>query len=599
PRSFEKRTGRKEEMKVLSIELKRKKPKLILEDYKHDERWKYLYALSTGRRGIGPSWVIDLRSKEGLDEKIKTGLKEIKNGQKRLMNTLEHKIVSDKQTKEALEWLKCLDKLPDIVTKIKNVARGMKILLTIECDGKKGGEIPGLRAAFTKVKLIGERRAWASGHHMCGVCGESAEVRSSLPFKFSPYYDKLGFLPMAQEMQSWKCAPLCENCTKWLSIAADFLDTCLSVFVAGKRAYLLPNLELRISKMPNKFVQYLYEFRKRAEGRIVPEHEEFPQIESNPFEYLLEEYNWKRGPPFRSASLIFYQPGQKFLFLYSTSDVVPGQLKAFSERLKYFRERCSFLGEAGEKLSRELRGDLRFVAQAWQWPDGKRAVTPLKLSSMNLVEFLLTKNPSFFDIFLTDADKILRRVYSDTITTRISTVKQAISDRTMLIWALYTLLYVNDKVGGKVASSKNVLTEAWTKFFEDLKGVDTDAKRAIYLIGVLFGQVEYAQRRERGDWKGEMPILSALRGLAISATEIKERLFPELSLKLRQLSSYSLPLSEIEARASYHLARAEDISNERARFMFCLGWTLDKYTVDFIGEALFKEGKGGKKHAEK
>ncbi|MFH4324896.1 hypothetical protein WAJ71_20355, partial [Acinetobacter baumannii] len=53
------------------------------------------------------------------------------------------------------------------------------------------------------------------------------------------------------------------------------------------------------------------------------------------FEGLIEgmDERFKDKPPFRSASLVFYQPGQKFMFLYTISDVLPTNLRRAKERL--------------------------------------------------------------------------------------------------------------------------------------------------------------------------------------------------------------------------------------------------------------------------
>ncbi|MGQ9462820.1 MAG: TM1802 family CRISPR-associated protein [Candidatus Fervidibacter sp.] len=75
-------------------------------------------------------------------------------------------------------------------------------------------------------------------------------------------------------------------------------------------------------------------------------------------------------------------------------------------------------------------------------------------------------------------------------------------------------------------------SEFWESFFKPRLLLDSAPKRAMFLIGVLFGRVEGQQRKERANKAGEMPIVSRLRGLTISRDEITKRLLSELMLKI-------------------------------------------------------------------
>lgn len=598
---------REEEIKVLAINLEGFAPKVSLEDYKSEEYWKYLCAFSTGGQAIGPSAVVNLRKKkkENLEKEVQKGVDQINRALKKLRNKLKGE--ADKALLEDLST-RLSRNSKELMKEILNKGLGNKSLLTLEFDGKKPGEEETLRKAFIKKRLLGEERAKSSSSKpwRCGICGEQAIVRPSLLVKFFTV-EKRGFAPLAMDTEAWKYAPLCEECTKWLCIAQNFLDSHLRARVAGKRAYLIPNLEPKISKMPSKFVQYLWEFRERTARRIVPKVEEFPEVGETPelanlFEDLVENYNWDGPPPFRSASLVFYTlERNKILFLYTTADILPKQLKKVSESLRNLREalRNNALGDLGARLVERgrLRGDFNFISEAWDWSvKEKQKTSPLTLNPMELVEALLTQNPPPPAIFWKDVGKILHRLYLDALT-RERTIKQEISWRVALIWALWTLLY---KEGG-LGMEKDVVTtfesaklsaEFWEDFFKPKKMLNTNTKRGLFLLGVLFGQVEDQQRKERNDWKGEMPILSYLRGLSIPGDELRQRLFPQLIVKLRQLSAYSKAVAEVEATASYYLSCSEGISNEEARFIFCLGWALSKHTLGLIWNALIAKEEG-------
>jgi len=598
-----------EEIKVLAISLEGFIPKVSLEDYKSEECWKYLCAFSTGGQAIGPSAVIDLRKKKKkeLEKEAQKGINHINRALKKLKSRMESE--SGKDLEDLSERL--FKNSEELIKGILDKGSNNKVLLTLEFGvGKKPGEEEILRKAFIQERILGESRAKVSFSRelwRCGICGEQTIVRPSLLLDFFTV-EKRGFTPLGMDTEAWKYVPLCEECTKWLCVAQNFLKSHLQTKVAGKRAYLIPNLEPRTSKMPDRFVQYLWEFRERTAGKVAPEVEEFPEAEesyelADLFEDLVENYNWSGPPPFRSASLVFHAPGQKFLFLYTTSDILPRQLKKVSESLKDLREalRNNALGDLGVRLveRRRLRGDFNFISEAWNWPVRERQKTsPLALNPMGIVETLLTQNPPHPVIFWKDVDKILRRLYLDALT-KETTTGQEISWRVALIWTLWALLY---REGGSemekgvttTLESTRLPAEFWEDFFRPKRMLDTNAKRGMFLLGVLFGRIEYQQRKERNDWRGEMPILSSLRGLSISADELKQRLFPQLITKLRQLSAYSEAIAEVEAATSYNLSCSEGIPDEEARFVFCLGWALSEHTLGSIWDALTTKEKESK-----
>ncbi|HYW00508.1 MAG TPA: TM1802 family CRISPR-associated protein, partial [Candidatus Acidoferrum sp.] len=184
-------------------------------------------------------------------------------------------------------------------------------------------------------------------------------------------------------------------------------------------------------------------------------------------------------------------------------------------------------------------------------------------------------------IFWSDVDAVLRSTYLDSVSSSQFSVKNQISTFVVYSYVIWNLLYTSKSE--QVSSASESLNQQWSDFFSDKTMLDDDAKRAYFLIGVLFGRVEYAQRKERGSWKGEMPITSRLRGLTISKDQMAKTLFPELRMKIRQLSANSRTTKQIEEAASYYLSRESQLSDQEARYYFSLGWALDYYTQQFIG----------------
>lgn len=604
----------KVEVKVLVIDLDTLT--VQLEDYKNEERYKYLLAglsKEEGNKPIGPSWVLDVPKKEKLTkDKIENTLKGIKSALKELESLDKDGEDLVKRYSDLLSDVTEKGKIVEYIVKKADLNPNTRLLVIVQVGKKKPGEIDSIAISVTRRRLFGGRRAESRGSTFCAVCGKETMVQASLPFGDFFTVEKIGFAPMALEAHVWKYASLCKDCTKWLYISKDYLSSHLSTRVAGKQAYIIPNLEPGASGIKGQFIRWLWELGEetKAKGKKVKpvpkEFERFPEKEDlgedesegampNLLGEFIEKWSDFSPPPFRSASIIFYEPGQKFKFLYATSDVLPKQLREAGKSLKQVREilRKGALGDMHSNLIKKLSPAFEFIGDAWRWPRKGQEITQgtLKLTPMHLVEAILTQKPPKESVFWSDIDNILRALYTETVSGNSrQTLRQAIEDRIALLWALWGLIYVKDNGGENMSKdtltlkSKALSSEFWDDFFRDRKMLDSDAKRAMFLIGVLFGRVESLQRRERQSKTGEMPIISRLRGLTISKEEIVQKLYPELKLKLRQLSGSWRSVREIEQAAADFLSRAGDLSDEEARFYFCLGWSLEWLSLKTVGE---------------
>jgi hypothetical protein len=569
-----------------------------LEDYKEDERYRYLYALSTGKQSRGPTWLINFSKKGKTQSKIiESGLKQVKTGLSLLRDGL-----SKSDSEWAEKALNLLQRNEKIIAKSLSNISSQRFLITIEFHKKKAGDLSSVARAFLERRLLASERAQYSGQGQCAVCGGKATVRPSLPFDKFFTVEKRGFAPMGFEFHSWKYTPLCVDCTKWLFIAQSFLNRHLRTRVAGTPAYLIPTLEPGASTIKGSFIQYLWEFSERSQDRVTPRVEDIPEGISNDQENEEEDErspNLMRDlveredyPPFLSLSLIFHQQaGQKFLFLRSTPDILPNNLAAVKETLRQLRSLLTnnALGSLGKSKVTILSPDFNFLSYAWSWPKGrsekKKSSGTLKLDPMLLAEAIILRKPPVESIFWSDVDSLLRAHFKKAISGGDQfTARQVLSNQVALIWAIWNLLYqtnkgehpMNKEPTTMETGMKELSPNFWEGFFAPKRMLDESDKRALFLIGVLFGRVESMQRRERRmRATGEMPILGRLRGLTISYREMTSQLFPELKYKLRQLRGWTRVAREIEAAAAKYLAESEPTSDSEARFYFSLGWSLE------------------------
>jgi hypothetical protein len=595
-----------------------------LEDYKEGERHKYLHALSKGNRSVGPARLLDLKAKETeeITEKIKNGIEKIKDPLKDFLKIEE--------ALKQIDWEKISQ---DLTEQTKNEK---SVLLTISIDGKLPGEIDEFCKKFTEKRVLEGDRAKQKGEGNCAICKSKAEVQSAVPFDFFTV-EKEGFGPMGVKSAFWKYAPLCKGCAELLYVSDSYLQENLSTRIAGKNAYLVPDLEPNSSEIEGSFIHFLWEWRERHKNKIAPE-DNFPEIEDteiseadpdkeegsletersspensealfpNLFEGLVDESDkkFKENPPFRSASLVFYEPGQKFMFLYTISEVLPENLKKTKTRLARIRRllRQGVFGTNGEEIAKKIRADFEFISYAWKWhrKGQNESQGEMKLTPMHLVETILTNRmPPKEHQFWLDVDKILRSLYLEAIQgkkqkseDKSQRLQSKIAEKVKLIWILWTLIYrFRELEGDDFMSALTKQTDSlktgsfdgfWEDFFKPRMLLNTPQKRAMFLIGVLFGRVEDRQREERESKSGEMPIVNRLRGLAISYEEIKNKLFPELQLKLRQFDANTRAIQKIQEAAADFLSIGGDLTDEEARFCFCVGWALWWETIKAINK---------------
>jgi hypothetical protein len=596
----------KDSVRVAVIDITKKEVRL--EDYKDAERFKYLYALSTGGHAVGPSWFLRLpkqeearvttgtKSKNSREEVVRSGLREIVNG----LKTVEapHTVLEDLE-----KWQK-----EDLVKQVLECVKGEKsVLLAVSWYGKMPGEHSEVVEKFCQNRIFGGSRAESKGSGRCGICGTENEVSSAIPFRFFTVEDKPAFYSFGRFMDAWRYAGVCKDCAKWLCVGLSYLDENLSTRVAGQNAFLLPDLEPNPADIKGSFVHFLWEWRERTQGRMAPS-DDFPLEENdisesgeNLFAGLVDELDrrFRDRPPFRSASLVFYQPGRKFVLLYTVSEILPKNLRLSKKALLRLGEvlREGALGSIGNWTVSQLKSDFEFVGKAWRWPHTGQTQTKgtLRLSPFHIVEAILTRRTLPEKEFWCDADDILRALYQRTISDGKQSVRKSVSDRIVLLWATWALVYhletligggcMNENTSANYETTKT-LQNFWEAFFRPKLVLDNASKRGAFLVGVLFGEVERRQRNEREGSTGEMPIVSRLRGMTISGDEILKKLLPELMIKLRQLSANTKAMRIIQEAASDFASQGEGLSDEEARFCFCLGWALSASTVGKVREEL-------------
>ncbi len=577
------------------------------EDYKDKERYKYLYARDHGNHAVGPSWVLQKKGRKPIE----TAIREIRRALRRLQAEEAGEAV-DALTDKWDEWIGRLERWLQDKSWFQSKNK-VSVLITIRWRDRMPGEIRAWAHRFVEIRLFGGRRARSEGKAgWCAGCGREGRVRPAIPFDFFTV-EKSSFHPMGREAEAWRNAPICDECAKWLAVAQGYLEEHLRARIAGVPAFVLPDLTPGDqSDQDHPLVTHLFKWREQVE-QAMKKKRALPEPRRGLLGALVEarEEAERMGghPPFRSVSLVFHERrGNQFLFLYTTHAILPRSLIEVRDRLEALRRRLredQVLGEIDNEFINELTDDLRFVGKAWAWPGAGEppARGALQLTPMRLAEAVLTGGRELPEAFWRDADALLRATYRTAVRGK-EDAGRAITERALRIWTVYAAIADPEGLRKKKGLRKEVrmtgqaettdygLPEGfWERFFEPMGALDTSVKRAAFLIGALFGQVEKKQRAERGWSAGTMPVVSLLRGLDVSYDEIQMRIFPELQLKLRQLELNNQAIQAIQEAAAGFAAQGKPLSDEEARFCFCLGWALHQKVVGDVRAELKKNQK--------
>jgi CRISPR-associated protein Csh1 len=512
--------------------------KVELSDFDKNRVWIYLY-----RRGSSNGADITPTSRTGknIDDILEKTLKKkifawFKNHHDK--KDLFSKIYSSLKSNE--------DKIKqDIAQQLKNVnLNKTSLLITIKVDTKYIGEIEEFKNFMVDYFLSEKVKLSSSKNKVCSICGELKEevFTTSEIYKFynldKECYISSGF----KKENAWKNFPICKECFLKLETGKKIIEENLIFKFSGLNYYLIPKV---LINPENKAVLTIIEILKRSKDR-----ESFTENEDLILTYI-SEYN-----DFITLYFLFLKKdNQAERIQLLIEDVMPSRIRKIVNT---------------EEKIRKLFGDFNF----------------------NLISkfFKDDTNKLLFEI----ADAIFRGgkldrllLYRKILASLNSNLHENKKSFIEKIKNSLSVIRFFEELGLLHYGGDNMNEDKFGEIYEKFKGLDTPAKRGIFLLGALTQWLLSLQAYERD---GSTPFVKNLKGLNMNIQDIKG-LLPKISDKFIAYDNHTQSVRELEKEISKNLLLEPNpkLSIEEINFIFATGMAL----YDEVKSKLKEEDKNG------
>ncbi len=492
------------------------------------------------------------------------------------IKNLKEKLTEEKEIEENI--------LSDVKQKFKSFESDSKknslLTITFQTDGGQK-HIGDLEIFNSILKEEGMSEFWVPDvpleEGVCYLCGEEKEVsRPREPFSFYTVNPK-GFAQSLNVVDSWKQLPICSECTLTLVAGRNFMDEHLSKRFYGYRFYVIP--KFLFGGIEKEIMEDIINLKEKDyQGSLLTEEDDIL-------------YYMRNNEGVVNLIFVFYevkQGGKNFDILKYIEDVPPSWIKEIIDVFKNTTSKEIFEEDNlqiifGDKWVGSFKGGtykgnnpgyMSFGGMLRTFfPDSENTGNHDK-EFLDVIGNILSKQ-KFQENVLIEA--FVREL-------RYSHVKEEWNERLLALKSLYVLdmiksleLLRGDGCMNKKSEIKKKINKNENRienFFDDFsKAFDTNAKKAVFLEGVLTKFLLDIQSRERNS----TPFRSKLRGLRLDESKIKN-LFPEITEKLRQ---YEAPYySWLEEMISQYFIAADNdgwgINKNEISYYFALGLNLGR-----------------------
>jgi len=462
-----------------------------------------------------------------------------------------------------------------------------KAVLTLKIDDKYIGEYD----IFKKILLEKSKEGFYSKYgkiskvenEICCVCNKrKAEVYGFVSTYSFYTVDKPGFVSGGfQQKDAWKTYPVCLNCALKLEEGKKYLGDNMNFNFYGFNYLVIPKFVSKVEEETKKEIfkkieqQRNPKFRKKEINRLTLDENEILDVMSDQKNYL-------------NLNLMFYEKSNAaFNILLYIEDVIPSRLKTLFgvkkevDKIDIFKE-CMIPIFENKKKTGEKPLDFNFGVVRTFFPRISNNRTYDKYF-LDIANKIFTNKSVDYNFLLRFIMQKIREEFVNDNPTKISTLKGF-----MLLNYFNKLGLIENFKNKKDITNKEVkkmdennlekglseekeLSEKIDEFFGYFSDLfDNDAKKAIFLEGVLTQFLLNIQYQERG----ATPFRVKLKGLKLDEKQIK-KLLPEIQNKLEEYGkNYYRILESIISECFLSAGNGWDLTNDEISFYFVLGMNL-------------------------
>lgn len=423
-------------------------------------------------------------------------------------------------------------------------------------------------------------------NHVCSICGRVRPVvyGDIVPGKTLKFYtlDKPGYIASGfSEENSWKNFPVCQDCAMDLEAGTTYVESHLNFSLAGATYYLIPKLIIDNKTILKRILGEFQLYEKTlASSNQVGEKKTTAQekFEANRnAERESERFAIKTmgdQSPAVSFDLLFYDKPQvgTFKILQHIQDVAPGRATLLAEAMTSVDTSPAFEGAlpGGDGGRRSIQFSFWQLAQFFKKPDSTKDQT-WKQEYLAVVADVFTGAPVGSDYIL---HQIMQKLHDELLDDVYNNQGKTFSFEEWTLRALSTLLFLQG-CHAVLANYREVKdmgepTQVAAQLFDNNITVNTPAKKAVFLTGVLTQYLLNIQWRDRSS----KPFFKELKGLRLKEKDVKG-LFPKIISKLEEYDKNYYAKVEQETAAQFAQAGDHwDLTIDEINFVFSLGMTL-------------------------
>lgn len=458
--------------------------------------------------------------------------------------------------------------LCDSKFKIKS---GKKVLLTIRINEDSKIKYLSDYPIFNNILIdeVNEKYYTLSGKKtkgegICYLCDNKKElyglVPSAIGLTFSTA-DKSGSLPGLNFKNQWKQIGICSECAMYLTVGKKFIEEHMNFSEFGLHYYVIPKFFVNPFENFKEIYDYFEDIESRKyENELVSEEDDLYNI----VEGLNDILEFK---------FIYYEASNNsFKILGNVESLLPSWLQKIYKQQNEVQEYKIFTEENMKKiLGEKTEGDLidylinndktnRLSRNNW-YMGLLRFFMPydtLNKYYLDTITSILSRKKVDFNFLLSI---FMSRIRTNWNNESIYALKLNI----LRSFALIILLNDLDLFKGG-----NIMTNTESK--NPLDMLDSDAKKASFLLGVLTRKLLNIQYRNQGS----NPFMKKLSGLSLDYKKI-QNLYPKIINKLRE---YDVAIPKLEGEITEYMLKSENnwnLTRDETSYYFTLGYTMNYY----------------------
>lgn len=532
-----------------------------IEDWDKKKNYQYLYR---EKAAMGAHYMPTARIAGSDEEAIK--------------KTFENRIEKwfERLKREHSQWLKKSTFLSNLNEAfVKDQERIKSDLVRLRMQYEDGGFITLIFYQGEEKKYLGdiedfesyllefsqEKYDEVSNDGVCCLCNRKTKVfGNASPITFYSL-DKPGYIAGGMKKENgYKNFPLCFECLLQLNEGAAYMQDLLGFRFAGLRYYLIPGAIYNKNEVLDEIMNIYYSFQQEIEGKVsLFQADRIAADEDDILGYL------KNVEDTVSLKFLFFQEqSNKFIILLLMEDILPSRIQTLYTAKQRAEDHFIF---KDHKFSSKLIQDIEYNYGVL------RRLFPTIKGFLEVVNKTF-KNERIEKQYIWELimDR-LRGIFSDDRYIKIEVLQAFVC--LLYLTELGVLRNTGGDLGLMNMENDVVAVEALDarieNFFEEFRStIDTSAKKAVFLTGVLAQHLLSIQKKERG----ATPFRNHLKGLKMKETDVRA-LLPKIQQKLEEYKkNYYVQLEKL---VSLYYMQAGDnwgMSVDEINFYFVLGMNL-------------------------